>query len=181
MKYTFLIIVFSIAFSNFSLAQHPRYHNDSTYSNRIDKAKTLYDTGKYQEAIMSFNKILNDYPDDLVAYLLRGDCKMQLKEYKEAKSDFLISIALKPLNPQSHFSAGEACFFLSEYTEAIHYFDDAIELEPAKGLYYFYRGIAKGANGEEDDGCKDLYRALDNGYVEAQKSINQLCNSLKPK
>jgi tetratricopeptide (TPR) repeat protein len=180
MKHIFLFLAFVSLFSHFSIAQHPLYHSDTVYSNRIDKAKALYDNGKYQEAVISFTTILKDYPDDMLAYLLRGNSKMQLKKYKEAKSDFLLSIALKPLNPQTHFSAGEACFFLSEYTEAIHHFDDAIEIEPDKGIYYYYRGVAKGASGDEDGGCKDLYRALDNGYSDAQKSINQLCNTYKP-
>lgn len=170
----FLILFFLISYSG--IAQHQRYHTDEKYSIRIDSAKSLYDNGLYTDAINMYTNILIDYPDDYLSYLFRGDGKMQLRQYKEAKIDFILAVAMKKTSDIALFRTGQACFFLKQYKEAIHYFDDAIELEPSKGEFYYYRGVSKGITGDKDGGCKDLYRALDNNYEKANVSIKNLCN-----
>lgn len=70
-----------------SLERFPSKHEsvtNSTYSLKMEDPISLYKKGKYLEAIIGFDKILMDFPDDENAMFHKGMSLYNLKRYQEA-------------------------------------------------------------------------------------------------
>ncbi len=78
---------------------------NSTYSLKIGNPIALYKKGRYEEAILGFNQILSNYPNDESASYHKGMSLFELKRYNEAL------VILKPMSETPNHSFMQAAEF----------------------------------------------------------------------
>ena len=122
-------------------------------------------SGKYVEAIDSFNHAIKKNPEQDLFFFYRGWAKIRLKKTrktKEAIEDFDTAIKLSgEKDALSYRYKSLAKFRLEQYEETIENLDKAIELEPKVSFSYRYRGLAKTRLGQYTEAIKDLSEAIE--------------------
>lgn len=78
---------------------------NSTYSLKIGNPIALYKKGRYEEAILGFNQILSNYPNDESASYHKGMSLFELKRFNEAL------VILKPMSETPNHSFMQAAEF----------------------------------------------------------------------
>lgn len=89
--------------------------------------------------------------------------KIDLWNYTGAINDLNKAIALDPKLEVAYYTRSAVKNRLKDYEGGIQSIDELIKLNPKNADAYSFRGIAKININQVDDGCKDLYRALDLG------------------
>jgi tetratricopeptide (TPR) repeat protein len=96
--------------------------------------------GEYDEAILNFNKIIYEFPEDARAFNQRAMAYMELKNYNEAFTDFARNILLNP-DSNAFYSRGYALLSINYYKEAQADFYKAVQLDKNNVPCYFYIGV----------------------------------------
>ena len=145
------------------------------------RATAKYLLRDYRGAILDLNKEIALGPKYYGQYSLRADCKLALRQYKDAINDYSIAIEIAKKDQYSVLSfafeeRGYAKSQFKDYLGAIADYTEAISYDPGNSQAYFYRGWAKLSLGKKDDGCLDLSKAGELGYSEAYNYIRKYCN-----
>ncbi len=69
-----------------------------TLKEDFQKGNTLYEEGKYEEAIEVYNKILGDAPDAYIMNLNIGNCYFQMEDYNQAEEYYMKVLEKEPEN-----------------------------------------------------------------------------------
>ena len=69
-------------------------------------------------------------PDNVDAYISRGNAKGELERYQEAIADYSQALQLQPDNAYAYDHRGFAYFVLGQYRDAIADYDQALQLRP---------------------------------------------------
>lgn len=122
--------------------------SDKTKQQWIDDGNSLFNVGRYIEALNSFDRAIRidpTYPD---AYEGRGSVLYQLERYAEALASYEQAITLDPQFAQAYFGKGNVLYYLKRYPEALVCQEQAIRYDPtlmdaylskAHVLYYMKR------------------------------------------
>ncbi len=162
---------------------------------RIARAKTLYDTHEYDEAI----KLLGEVPASSLfhplATYMRAVCLVDRVRYAsvtpvtlgqtepthDAKPDYneplRILGKLKSTYPNAYldYSEGIAHFLSKNLEKAEASFDAAIAQQPQFGEAYYNRALVRLLKNAADDACLDLSRAGELGIDDAYRVISMHC------
>jgi S1-C subfamily serine protease/tetratricopeptide (TPR) repeat protein len=122
-----------------------------------------------------------------IKYIIEGEKKWRLKQYKEAILDFDKAIELNPRAVYAYGHRGEAQSALKQYKEAILDFDKAIELNPQYGAAHLRRGQAKSALKQYEKAildfkiARELFRKQGRIYLyrEANNELKNAIDSFK--
>ncbi|OQA01915.1 MAG: Tetratricopeptide repeat protein [Bacteroidetes bacterium ADurb.Bin408] len=128
-----------------------------------------------EDALNIANKLVEKYPDFVFSYLLRGNCHFYLKDYAKAMQEYNKVIQLDPKESGGFHNRGVCKYFLEDYRGAITDYDKALELDSNFAKTYYRRGLAKIKIGRIDDGCLDLSKAGEMGFLEAYDEIKKQC------
>ncbi len=144
---------------------------------RMGSAKL--EIGDYEAAIDDFSNAIRLQPDyDILyrAYFGRGFAKFQIGDYEGAKTDFDRSIRQYSNDPEVYFWRAYTKYRLrySASSEIADY-NRAILLNPNYAEAYFNRGQAHIKNRQLRAGCRDLRKAYELGYEEAEPHIRIHC------
>jgi len=90
----------------------------------------LYNLGRYEEAVASFDKVIEIKPDYHEAWYNRGYILYELGRYEEAVASFDKVIEIKPDYHEVWYNRGVALDHLGRYEEAVASFDKVIEIKP---------------------------------------------------
>ncbi|HJR55871.1 MAG TPA: tetratricopeptide repeat protein, partial [Rhizomicrobium sp.] len=99
--------------------------------------------GQYDLAIADYSKIIEQTPNDRLAYSNRGAVFIKSRKYDLAIADFTKSIALNGEFYEPYFNRGLAQVGTHQFTAAIADFDKAISLKPDDARLYKERGRAR--------------------------------------
>jgi len=169
------IIILTFVFIFFS-AQQTQSQTAVEFA-RMASAKL--EIGDFEAAINDFSNAIRLQPDyDILyrAYFGRGYAKFQIGDYEGAKTDFDRSIR--------QFSNDAEVYFWRAYTKyrlrysassEIADYNRAILLNPNYAEAYFNRGQANIKNRQLRAGCRDLRKAYELGYDEAEPHIRIHC------
>ena len=69
---------------------------------------TLFEKGKFREAIYHYNKAILIAPDYVYAYINRGNAYAKLGQYERAMEDFNMVVNLKPDFAEGYYFRGTA-------------------------------------------------------------------------
>ena len=100
--------------------------------------------------------------------------KNNLKDYKSAIADFTKAIDLK--YNDAYGLRGEAKYYLQDYKAAIADFTDAITIDQGYAKAYYLRALSEIKLDQKTNGCIDLKKARELGYLESEKAIHTYCN-----
>lgn len=123
------------------------------------------DAARWDEAIADYDEVIRLQPGRSGAYLNRGLCLIEKREYDRALQDLEKSIELDGgnafgqaalawnLKARIHAIKGDALRAIADY-------DEAIKLEPKNAGFYLERGAAHSILGQEDSALADFNQAL---------------------
>jgi tetratricopeptide (TPR) repeat protein len=139
------------------------------------KAEYLFETGRYDEAITSYNDVISRdsmYKDALIH---RGQAKFALAAYLGAKNDALRSIELKGISPEAAALLGRSFAASRQYKAAINSFSAAIGLDSKKVDYVEWRAESFELDGQHAKACKDYEVAMTMGSATGEMKSKSLC------
>lgn len=132
---------------------------------RIQEGTAALLRGKYDQAVISFDKALNepDLPSARLASIHndRGVAHWRLAHYEDALKDFNRSIELYNGSAATYNNRANVLIDLGRYEEALADLNRAISLAPAYGAAYNNRGNANFQLGKHQDALNDYRRAIE--------------------
>ncbi|MDI6719036.1 MAG: tetratricopeptide repeat protein [Methanomicrobiales archaeon] len=102
----------------------------TTLENLNGEATAHARAGRYGEAIRCYDRILAIDPNQVRAWINKGNCLCNLRRYDEALGCYDLAIALQPRDPLFRTNRGIALERMGRAREAIRCFTEAIELDP---------------------------------------------------
>jgi hypothetical protein len=114
---------------------HPQWLHDlflptDTATNHLSQGVTLYEAGKYEEAVAEYTKAIELDPKLATAYYGRGLAYFKMKQYDSALADFNKALELDPRSSAAWVGRGIALEGLGKYKEALEAYNKALELDP---------------------------------------------------
>ncbi|WP_168535980.1 tetratricopeptide repeat protein [Anabaena sp. UHCC 0253] len=116
--------------------------------------------GRYEEAIASFDKVLQFKPDNHDAWNNRGVALEKLGRYEEAIVSFDKALQFKPDDHDAWNNWGVALEKLGRYEEAIASYDQALQFKPDSHAAWHKRGVALGNLGRNEEAIASYDQAL---------------------
>jgi len=128
------------------------------------RATDLYKQGKFQDAIVLLDEAMATHPDWYYPVLLRGKCKLKLKQYEKALQDFTDALTLEVPDkeiPSVKYDMARANMASQNYSQAIELFADLVELVPSSRKFdlYYNRGQCELQIAKKSEASGDLTKA----------------------
>jgi tetratricopeptide (TPR) repeat protein len=121
----------------------------------LDRAVTLLNAGKNEEAVTLLQQIVRRYPDE-DTYLELGRALIATRQYDQAEESFRQCLKIRPEHAQGHYLLGLVLFrqglhhwnatpsdrrpAVARFQEAARHLERTIELMPTHSLAHAYRG-----------------------------------------
>jgi tetratricopeptide (TPR) repeat protein len=99
--------------------------------------------GKYAAAADLFEKVVADKPDHAAAQFALAVCRQQKGEYYAALERYKVAGALAPTDPRPPLHRGQIYLLLKRYERADAEYTAALKLDPAHGVAYAERALAR--------------------------------------
>jgi len=97
----------------------------------------------YTEAISIFNKVIDEKPENHLAYFLRGFSKMQLGDFLGAEADLTQTVMIHHGYSPGYYYLGIIKAEKKDYYDALKNLDKAIQYNPTNSDYFNARGYVK--------------------------------------
>ena len=130
----------------------------------------LTDEGKYDDAILEFNKALEKLPDEPVLYAALANAQAKLGKNDQALASYEKAISLNPKDPQLYTSLGVFLNTIGKTAESQAAFKKASELDPASAAQNFYNiGVTLVNTGKAAEAAEAFKQSIaaDPNYAEA--------------
>ncbi|MEQ9482093.1 tetratricopeptide repeat protein [Coleofasciculus sp. F4-SAH-05] len=119
------------------------FYNEFEYFNDwYSRGVNLSDLGRHEEALDSFDKVIEIKPDYHYAWYRRCNALYNLGRYQEVITSFDKFLEIKPDDYSAWNLRGIALSTLGRYEEAIASYDKAIEIKSDDHYAWYHRGIA---------------------------------------
>lgn len=155
-----------------------------TYSQDIDndnmvlfmKANVLYESGRYDEAVRMYNRILSADDNYVNAYLMRAKTKYALAAYKGTKMDIMQYIERAGVNKNVLIIMAETEYKLRNLAAAGNYVQSLIEMDPFEGEYYYMSGMIALDDNLKNEACEHFAVASSLGHEQSAQMFNISCS-----
>ena len=121
---------------------------------------SLQGQGKLQEAVESFDKVIQLKPDYAAAYCNRGAVLKELGQLEKAVENYNQAIQLQPDLAETYSNRGILLQELEQLVEAVESFNRAIQLKPDYAEAYNNRGNVLKELGQLEEAAGDYTRAI---------------------
>jgi Tfp pilus assembly protein PilF len=140
----------------------------------------LYDQGKFDDAVESYQKAATLEPDFADAHYNLGNAFKQTGELKKAVESYKTSLAINPIDAEVLYNYGKALKDKGEIDAAIDCYKQAIKIKPDYADAYYNMGNTLEDKGELDAAIDSYKQAIKikPDYVDA---YNNMGNALKDK
>lgn len=136
-----------------------------------ERGRVLMQLKRYKEAIDDFDKVLENYPEEINALRNRGYSYYFLGIYDQALKDFNNLLTIVPDFPEILVLRGEILLLKNNFTDAILDFTQAITLDPKYDGAYHSRGNAYLRIGQRERGLQDYRIAARLGNEDVKKYL----------
>jgi tetratricopeptide (TPR) repeat protein len=113
-----------------------------------------------QQLIAHLTRLINQYPQEAMAYHVRGLAYYHQAAYPQAIADYEQAIRIDPRFNEAYFSRANAYFDLGNYIQAIADYTQSILLSPSDAVAYSNRGNAYMQMGDMANAQADYERAI---------------------
>ncbi len=127
------------------------------------------------DAYKAFDKAIELNPEFILALMARAAILTDWKNYDAAIYDYDRVVQLNRTYHFAYKARGQVKLLSKDFTTAADDFTRYLIFEETDPSAYYYRGLAKIGMNDLLDGCLDLSKAADMGYVAAQKAIKKTC------
>lgn len=144
------------------------------------KTSEYSEKSMYGEAIIEFNKIIEENPKISKAYTGRGSVYVIKGEFDKAILDYTKAIVIKPNDNDAYFLRGLAKFFKKQYDEALSDFNVVIERLPSIVYQaYYFRGNVYQEQGDIDQAIADYKKTIqiNPNFTEAHNALASALDS----
>lgn len=117
-------------------------------------------TGKYRDAVDSFERYLDLEPDNARVWQALGDARKKTGCYDEALSAYDRSLEIDPENSAAWINRAKDLVMLGDHEEAISSCNRAIALDPASVEAWLYKGFILNKIRRDDDAVAAYDRVL---------------------
>lgn len=107
----------------------------------LDEGVKSFNEGKYDEAIASFKKVIEKFPENYEGYYNLGLAYLKKQEIDQAIPALEKATEINPQALPAYFALGEGYFAKGDSEKATQNFSKAIELEPNNPMAYYNLGI----------------------------------------
>ena len=108
----------------------------------FDQGLELDSQGRYEEAIVYYDKALELDPEDRNSLVYKGLALFHLEKYEEAVSWYDKVLEILPYDTSVRRWQRHRLLSMGNYHEAITLFDKALEIDPTNSEALLYKGIA---------------------------------------
>jgi tetratricopeptide (TPR) repeat protein len=120
----------------------------------------LYQLGRYEEAIESYEQALKHKPNSHEAWINRGMALDELGRYDKAIESYEQALKHKPNSHEAWYNRGVALDKFARYEEAIESYEQALKHKPDYHQAWYNRGIVLGELGRYDKAIESYEQAL---------------------
>jgi len=135
------------------------------YDDYINMAIEHYKREELKEALEKITLATQTDPDHPRAYYYRGQIYLELKNYNNAKADFLKVTSMVKGDHRVWNFLGATQSHTGDNKSAVESYTNAINLEPGIALYYFNRGSSYGQTGNLQEAVNDFNKAIELGMI----------------
>ena len=172
MKYTKLYILIAGLFFSMSLfAQNLEDEVEFLYI----KAKYLYDTDRHEDAVNSFNKVIQKDANHQDALVLRGASKFSLAAYQGAMKDFNKSIEERGVTKDVVGWIALTHYKMNNIDLALNTLETALLVDPKNRMLWNLQGDIAQDNKERLKACDSWEKAAALGDTKADRKLEQNC------
>jgi len=114
---------------------------------------------EYEEAIVSFTKVIELEPTFAKAYQARAIAYLRKGDNEKALADINKAIEIEPENHRFHYHKGAIHLKNNEFDEALEALSRSIDLSPEYAPAYFLRSEVYDKLGEEEAAAADFNKA----------------------
>ncbi|MFP4081307.1 MAG: tetratricopeptide repeat protein [Candidatus Aminicenantes bacterium] len=139
----------------------------------LRQGNTLYDEGKYQEAIQVFQNMLEEYPDAYIISLNIGNCYFQMEEYGQAEQHYKKVLEQDPENTTALIAIGNCYSNRGRKKEAMAWYDK-VQFEKIEDVIVLYNiGNSLYENSQYEKALKYYQRAVerDDEFLDARYQL----------
>ena len=142
----------------------------------VNQLMMMHQNGQYKQAITEANRLIKDFPNELLLFNILGVCLEQEGEFKKAADAYRSALKINPAIPELQFNLGAMLFALSEPENAISFYKEAIRLNANFTEAYFNLGILFQSQSKFDDAIEYYEKALkiQPGFYEAITNIGTI-------
>lgn len=102
------------------------------------------ETGKFQEALRWYNKVIETIPEETVGYILKGACLAKIGKYELAKIEHLKAIKLEGNPEEAFYNLALISRAEMKFEEAKDYCEKSLEIDPNdESVIHCYEDILK--------------------------------------
>lgn len=130
-------------------------HPDQQFQQGLDSTQEM----RLENAIASFNTILEEDPQNASALHNRGNASLQLGKKQAALSDFQAALRLKTDVLEIYLGKGNAHFALGDFQGAIMEYSEILTQDSEHARAYFNRASAHVLNGNRQAAIADYRKA----------------------
>lgn len=145
------------------------------------KANVLFESGRYDEAVRMYNRILNDDMNHTSAIFMRAKAKYELGAFKGTKNDVLLFIEKAGVTKDVIKLMAKTELDLSNLTAAGNYALTAIELDPYDDKMHLLSGDISMESGNRNDACESYAISANLGSQKAVQRMTKRCNGYQPR
>lgn len=126
----------------------------------MKEAISLWQDGKLDESLESFNKIIAKEPTLAVAYFNRASVFLEKMDYKNALKDLESAIALDSSWADAHYNRGVLLYKMGNLEESLKEFDITLLLEPKNKHALLNKGIVLSEMDKIDEAANCFDQAI---------------------
>jgi len=137
----------------------------------------------YEEAIVIYNKVIEQDPDNMQAIKFQANCYARLRDHESALEKLSKGLELDNSDDLLYLLSGQSHLALGNFEEAIRAFQKAIKLKPDNinahyniGSMYYNRWLKEGNEEDKIKGCKYFKKAADLCSDFANEIFSKNCN-----
>ena len=134
--------------------------NESSISRLLQEGRVLLNASRFEEALISYDKVLKIDPRSVDALNGKGLILNQLGKYEEAITWFDKALEINPNFVNALNNKGIALANLGKYEEAITWFDKALEIDASYIDAMYNKADALGELGKYEESLEWTDRAL---------------------
>ncbi len=128
---------------------------------RAALAELFAATGKNDQALAAYNKVVESFPESPLSYNNRGMFLQRQGKYDEAVADFTRAVERDPNYFYSYTNRGFTLLQMDNAAAAQGDFTQSLKLNPQQAFVYNLRGLAKLAQGDLTGAIQDQRAAVE--------------------
>jgi tetratricopeptide (TPR) repeat protein len=126
-----------------------------------DAGVGLYETARYSQAILAFDRAISLNPGFADAFVLRGRSRLAISDLEGAIRDFGEAIKLRPNAVQARLERGAAYLVLKNHQAALEDGNRVLSLDPKQAAAYNLRGTALRSMGKTQEALENFNQAVE--------------------